>query len=222
MNHPGPMAHEVPTSELMPPVIICDDHHVVRDGLASLLTGAGIDVAGSCASIPELFILIAKYPTSIVIVDLAVDGWEFRELTKRITEISDAIKIVVFSARESRVLMAQCYDLGVLAFLPKTTMQDEVLKAIRYAAKGKTYFNTEVASNLHELHSERKNIEALLTKKEMFIFLSYSRGQSAEKIAEATGVKEKSVSNALSDISSKLECSRSDFVALAREKGYLD
>lgn len=222
MNHPVFKAHEESTIELTPPIIICDDHHVVRDGLASLLAGAGIEVVGSCASIRELLAVVAKYPAAIVIVDLAVDGWEFPELARRLAEISDAVKIVVFSARESRVLMAQCYDLGVLAFLPKTAMQDEVLKAIRYAAKGKTYFNTEVASNLHELNTERKSIESLLTKKEMSIFLRYARGQSALQIAEATGVKEKSVSNALSDISSKLKCSRSDFVALAREKGYLD
>lgn len=206
----------------LPPVILCDDHHIVRDGLSTLLADADIQVTGSCGSVDELFALIKEHPYAIVLTDLAVSDWTFTDLVKKIFETSADVKIVVLSARTSPILMDQCYKLGAVAFLPKTVYPDEIVKAIRYAAAGKTYFNTDVASTLRGLQTERNNLESLLTKKEFEIFLRYAKGESAAAIAAATGIKEKSVSNALSDITNKLGSPRVAFVEIAREKGYLD
>jgi DNA-binding NarL/FixJ family response regulator len=210
------------TAAAMPPVIICDDHPVVRECLAGLLAGSQISVVASCSTVDELLQLAAQYPTAIIVTDLGVSDWTSPDLIKALVGISNQLKIVVFSGRWSPLMMEQCYKLGAVSYLPKTAMPDEIVKALQYAAKGKAYFNTDVASTLLELNTERQSIEAALTKKEMSFFLSYVRGESPEQIAETSGVTTKSVQNALSGISGKLGRHRSELVDLARETGYLD
>jgi DNA-binding NarL/FixJ family response regulator len=209
-------------NEDVAPIIICDDHIAVRQGLVTILETAGIRVVGTCSSILELLTLASGHPNAIVITDLAVDGWNFPELAKDLWKISRQIKVVVYSARESAVTMGLCYDVGAVAFVPKTASPDEIIKAIEFARAGERYFPAEVASTVYALTHDRNNIESILTSRELNIFVSYSRGHTIDSIAKAMDVSEKTVQNVLSEISKKLDCPRSSFSEFARQKGYLD
>lgn len=220
------MSNQKPTdpaanAKISLPVIICDDHIGIRRGLQTILKEEGVNVVGLCGSVDELLDLARSHPTSIVILDLQIDGLEFPELVEKLREQSKDIKVVVYSARESAVTMGMCYEFGAVAFIPKNSTQDDIINALRFAADGERYFPNAVAPVVWGLSRDRNNIESRLSPREMELFLGYCRDPSIPKLAESTGLAEKSVQNALSTISKKLDAPRTTFLHLAQKCGLL-
>ena len=203
-------------------VIICDDHFAIREGLIKILEAAQIPVVGGCSSVSDLLELANQHPTSIVVTDLAVDGMQFPELAKKLREQSNQLKIVVYSARELPVTMGMCYEVGAVAFVPKTAQPAEIIQALRFAARGERYFPATVASMVYALNHDRRHIMSSLSSREMQAFLSYSKNPSVEELASNMGVSEKTVQNVLAEISKKLDAPRSTFNHLAQKFGFLD
>ena len=209
-------------SGIVMPVIICDDHIAIREGLKAILENARINVVGVSESVAELLKQVKQHPASIVIVDLQVDGVQFPELIKQLHAQSDEIRVVVYSARKSPVTMGMCYEYGATAYIPKDSKPSDIIKALEFAENGERYFSATVAAIVYDLNNDRTKIISKLSPREMEIFLAYCKEPSIEKIARDIGITEKSLSNAVSVISKKLNISRSMFNHMAQECGLLE
>ena len=80
---------------------LADDDVLLREGLASLLQGAGFEVIGKCGDAAELIALVREHRPDLVIVDIRMPpdhGTEGLEAARVIREEAPETAILVLSA----------------------------------------------------------------------------------------------------------------------------
>lgn len=211
-----------PAADPAPYVIVCDDHIAIRTGVTQILEKQGITVAGQCHTVPALMELISQFPAAVIMTDLAVDALPFPELVKKARQQSPDCKIVVYSMREGPGTIGLCYEAGAAAFVPKRSEPEEIINAVLAADRGERYFPPDVASHLASLHVDGNAPKNILNARELEIFTGYASGETAEVLAAKLNVSEKTINNALSQISKKLDAPRATFYQIARRYGLVD
>jgi two-component system, NarL family, invasion response regulator UvrY len=125
--------------------------------------------------------------------------------------------------REAPATIGLCYEAGALAFVPKSSEPEEIIKAVESACSGQRYIPPSVASNLANFHiADRNSPMNMLSAQEKDMFVGYANGETVETLAQNFGVSDKRVQNVLSQISKKLDAPRSTFFQVARRYGLID
>ena len=80
-------------------LLICDDHQVIRTGLASLLAGTDIEIVGEAANGEEAIKLYKEneHTIDLVILDMIMPGVGGGKTCNTIKEINPSVKILLSS-----------------------------------------------------------------------------------------------------------------------------
>lgn len=212
-----------PASAAQVPIIICDDHAAIRAGIARILEEQKMAVIEGCDTVPALLTLVRQCPNAVVITDLAIDQLPFPALAAKLHSLSADCRIVVYSMREAPATIGLCYEAGALAFVPKSSEPEEIIKAVESACADQRYIPPSVAANLANFHiADRNSPMSMLSAQEKNMFAGYAKGETVEMLARRFGVSDKRVQNILSQISKKLDAPRSAFFQVARRYGLID
>lgn len=191
-------------------VVIADDILLVREGIASLLRGAGIDVAAQAASAEELLRAVEAHDPDVAIVDIRMPPGQRDEGLRAAHEIRarhPRIGIVILSSHVDlgtamRVLAQRPEGLGYLLKERVTDVGDFVGTLERVAAGGSA-LDPEVVSRLlagtreeHPLHT--------LTHREREVLELVAEGRSNRGIGERLAVTERAVQKHVTSIFAKL------------------
>ena len=85
-------------------VLLVDDHVILRDGLAQLISGEpGLAVCGEAASAEEALSVATKVSPDLAIVDISLGGVNGVELIKNLTAVLPELKILVLSMHDNRI-----------------------------------------------------------------------------------------------------------------------
>jgi DNA-binding NarL/FixJ family response regulator len=144
-------------------VLVVDDHRVVAEALAALLSSAeGIEVVARVHDQAELTALPPSVDPTVVLMDFrlpdgpGVDaiGW----LRSRWPQAS----VVFLSADESEASMLAAARAGAAGYLIKTGTTSQLEAAVRAAAAGQTLFSAAQLARylLHGQEQEQKRLEA--------------------------------------------------------------
>lgn len=131
-------------------IILADDHHILLDGLRSLLkrqkdmavVGAFTDGNKLLAALPELGAV------DLALLDLSMPEMDGAALTREIRNIQPDIKIIILSMHDDAGNIMRMIDLGVNGYLLKNAGDQELLAAIHKVAAGRYYFSEEVAQTI--------------------------------------------------------------------------
>jgi NarL family two-component system response regulator LiaR len=191
-------------------VIICDDQAIVRDGLEMLLRlEPDIEVTGTAADGAAAVDMVAIKRPDIVLMDLKMPIMNGVEATRQIRTKYPEIKVLVLTTYADDEWVFDAIQAGASGYLLKDAPRDEVIKAIRGTAEGKTYLDPSVAGKvLRQASSHRTqpatNITALLTDRETDVLRLIARGLSNKDISERLFLSEGTVRNLASAILAKL------------------
>jgi NarL family two-component system response regulator LiaR len=207
-------------------VIICDDQAIVRDGLEMLLKlEPDIEVIGTAADGADAVDMVAIKRPEIVLMDLKMPVMNGVEATRRIKAKYPEVKVLVLTTYADDEWVFDAIQAGAAGYLLKDTPRDEVIKAIRGTAAGKTYVDPSVAGKvLRQASSHRTqpatNITALLTDRETDVLRLIARGLSNKDISERLFLSEGTVRNLVSSILAKLGVSdRTQAAVIAIQHG---
>jgi len=127
-------------------VVLCDDHAVVREGLARLLERTdGIEVVGSAADGAEGVAATLALRPDVVLMDLAMPNVDGIAATRRIAaEVPDS-NVVVLTSFSDKERIHDALDAGARGYLLKDADGAEVVRAIRAAARGEAPLDPRVA-----------------------------------------------------------------------------
>jgi DNA-binding NarL/FixJ family response regulator len=173
-------------------VLLCDDHAVVREGLARLLEGEdGIDVVGTAANGEEGVAAAHALRPDVVLMDLAMPRVDGVAATRRITrEVPDSRVVVLTSFGDStRILDA--IDAGARGYLLKDAEGSEVVRAIRAAARGEAPLDPRVARAV--LARAPSDPLAGMTAREREVLGLLATGMPNKTIAAQLGISEATV-----------------------------
>lgn len=207
-------------------VIICDDQAIVRDGLAMLLKlEPDIQVVGTAEDGAKAIDLVMKENPDLVLMDLKMPVLNGVEATRRIKKENPEIKILVLTTYDDEEWVFDAIKAGASGYLLKDTPRDELIKAIKGTASGKTYVDPSVAGKVLERVSNHQTqpttlITGKLTDREIDILRLIARGFSNTEISERLFLSEGTVRNHVSAILAKLNVSdRTQAAVIAIQHG---
>jgi two-component system, NarL family, response regulator LiaR len=187
-------------------VLIADDHKVVRQGLRFLLSSEpGIDVAGEAADGAAALDAIRALRPDVVLLDLFMPRMDGLAVLAAMREagLTGAVLILTSSADDQHLV--QAIMAGALSYLPKTAGVDQVVEAVRGAARGESVLQPAATARLlRELRHAAADPLAQLTPRETDVLKGLARGRSNREIARVLSVSEETVKSHVSSILAKL------------------
>jgi len=187
-------------------VLIADDHKVVRQGLRFLLSSEpGIEVAGEAADGVAALDAIRDIRPDVVLLDLfmpRLDGLAVLA-AMRDQRLTAAVLVLTSSADDQHLV--QAIKAGALSYLPKTAGVDQVVDAVRAAARGESVLQPAATARLlRELRHAAADPLGQLTPRETDVLKGLAQGRSNREIAKALSVSEETVKSHVSSILAKL------------------
>lgn len=210
-------------------VLICDDQDIVREGLATILsTSAGIEVVNTASDGEQALEMIAQAPPDVVLMDLKMPGMGGVLATERIRSRFPDVKILVLTTYDADEWIFDAIRSGASGYLLKDTPREDLIRAIKGTALGKTHIDPSVAGTLFDIaasraRAPRTDLFDMLSERELEILKCIARGLPNAEIAKQLYLSEGTVRNYVSDILSKLDVDdRTQAAVLALRHGLLD
>jgi DNA-binding NarL/FixJ family response regulator len=195
-------------------LLIVDDHPVVRDGTAALLTAQpGIAVAGTAGSIDEAIALIANTPADVLLLDIRLGTDSGLRLLTETTD--EAPAIIVLTAYDYPQYAEAALRLGASGFVLKTAPLAELLDAIRRVAAGGMAFSIRPRTGAGSL--------ARLSERELDVVRHVVEGRSNDEIGARLGIGPKTVESHLRRLFERFDlASRTELATRALREGWLE
>ncbi|MCE5185259.1 MAG: PocR ligand-binding domain-containing protein [Planctomycetaceae bacterium] len=116
-------------------VLVCDDHKIVREGLAKLLQlEPWIEVAGQAADGQQVIQMAVELAPDVIIMDVNIGQISGIEATRRIRAANSRIKIIGLSMHEDHNIALAMRNAGASAYLTKSGPSEELVAAVRACA----------------------------------------------------------------------------------------
>jgi two-component system invasion response regulator UvrY len=204
-------------------ILLIDDHAVVRQGYASLLS-AMLDTCHilEASTGSEGFSLWQQHTPDLIILDIHLPDLTGLEIGRRILERDASTRILFFSMYDELPMVQQALDVGALGYMSKSGSPRVLLEAVTRVMQGKPYVEHELAMRLamHRPIDERGLSD--VTPREFEIFVMLAKGLPSKTIAEHLCVSVKTVANHTALLKSKLQVtSTAQFVHLAIQFGVI-
>ena len=180
-------------------LILIDDHYHLRHGMKILLDDEeGFTVVADTGDGDEGLRLVEEHVPDVVVLDIFLGKSSGIDLIPSIRQISEEIKIVMFSAVTGSDPIHRAVKTGCSAFVLKGDSPEELEKAVRLAHDGQSYLSPKAAARIIDRYlvcSEKKTGAELssLTPREHELSNLIARGYDTGQIAEALFISPKTV-----------------------------
>jgi two-component system response regulator NreC len=143
-------------------LVLADDHHVVRQGLRSLLeVEPDLRVIGEAADGLETVRLIKNLRPDILVVDVMMGGISGLEVTRQVSKHSLKTGVVILSMYSNEAYVLEALKAGAKAYVLKESTAGELVKAVREVAAGRRYLSSSLSERAIEAYIE-KNKDTVL------------------------------------------------------------
>lgn len=195
---------------------LVDDHHLVRDGIKSLIEGVEhIDVVIEASNSDELLAKLEEVEPQIAIVDISLPGLSGIEITKTLGSRYPNIKVIILSMHTTQEFIFNAIKAGAKGYLPKNITQIELVDAIEGVNAGNEYFSKEISEIILKNYLKQiKNPDRVdeyqeqkLTSRESEILKLVAEGYSNQLIADKLYISVRTVESHKNHIMQKLELS---------------
>ena len=181
-------------------VLIVDDHHALRIGLAAMLTAyPNLLVVGDAADVPGALSGCQEHRPDVVLMDLRIPGGGGTEATLAIRQRWPETKVLVVTTYDGDEDVHRAIQSGASGYLLKGLSSAELATAIETVFRGGSVMPAEVALRFNE-RKQRKD----LSPRELEVLKLIVRGRSNKEIAGDLGVGEESVKSYLKSLFHKL------------------
>jgi DNA-binding NarL/FixJ family response regulator len=196
-------------------VVIADDSRLLREGIASLVRGEGIEVVAQAAGPDELLERVDEYAPDVAIVDIRMPPTQTDEgiqAAHAIRRRHPAMGIVLLSQHVEvgvamQLLAAAPQHLGYL-LKDRVTDPADFAGSLRRVASGGTVLDPQIVSAL--LADPEDAALRTLTPRERAVLELVADGSSNKAIAERLDITQGAVQKYVSAIFNKLELPAGD------------
>jgi two-component system response regulator NreC len=212
-------------------VVIADDHAVVREGIKMILgREPDIEIVGEASNGREALDLVAKARPAVVVMDISMPEMGGIEATKRVKEAWPKVNVLALTMHEDESYVFQLLKAGASGYVLKRGAAQDLVQAIRSAARGEAFLYPSVARSvladyLKRVQSgedERKRYDGL-TDREREILALIAEGLSNQEIAQKLYISIKTVQTHRTHIMEKLDLhNRAQLVRYAIRKGLIE
>lgn len=191
-------------------LLLVDDHDIVRLGLMTLLNDQpDMEVVGEAGTAGEAVKAAKILHPDVVLMDIRLPGEGGIEATEQVTRSFPHSKVVILTSFADDELVVRAIRAGAVGYVLKQVGNDELLRAIRAAARGEALLDPSTTARLltRVRETERKADEdafRILTDREMDVLVHLAKGKTNAEIGRLLHLSEKTVGNYVGNMFEKL------------------
>jgi DNA-binding NarL/FixJ family response regulator len=211
-------------------IAIVEDHQVVAQGLAALLSGTpGFRVVGVAGTAQEGVDLVVRERPAVVLLDYHLPDLNGPETTSRIRDAAPGTQVVILTGSARREDMLLALEAGASGYLLKTEPAEKVISMLRGAVRGEFLVAAETVAELVREKAQRakeaaitEKVRSRITPREREILDLMARGADNKSMAHDLGVSVNTVRMHVQNLLGKLDArSKLEAVAKAADLGLL-
>jgi DNA-binding NarL/FixJ family response regulator len=190
------------------PIVIADDHAVLRESLSALLaTQKDFEVVGKAGTGTEALELVNQSHPDVLVLDLFMPNTDGFEVLRTLDKAGSRVASVVLTGSENQPDYVQVVRLGARGLVLKGEGPERLFAAIRAVANGELAFSEDIAQQVlsamaGEAKEEPSSIRRL-SERERQIAALVARGLKNKDIAQELKISENTVKRHLQSIFNK-------------------
>lgn len=191
-------------------VLLVDDHPVVIEGLRKVLAIAGdIDVTGEAHDAAAAIEQARLLDPDVILLDLRMPGASGVQAVRRMREQSVRSAVIILTSYGDQAYVRQALEAGADGYLLKSTRPEDLIAAIRNAARGRRALSPElidgVLADLGGLAREQTRSSTGLSEEDLDVLKLAAQGATNREIGEALNKSEIAIKKRLQIIFAKLD-----------------
>lgn len=205
-------------------IVVADDHAVVRSGLKLLLDAEPeLEVIAEAGDMPGAIRMVQAHRPAVLVLDLNMPGGSGLDAIDTLTASTPESAIVVLTMQDDPSFARKALQNGALGFVLKEAADEELLEAVRAAARGQTYLNPRLGARLATEPASPPDPLDDLTDRERDVLRRIALGHTNAEIAEQLFLSVRTVETHRAHIQQKLGRSRrAELVQYALENKLVD
>jgi two-component system, NarL family, response regulator NreC len=196
-----PAANDAPDERVT--IVLADDHTVVRSALRMLLEAEpGFEVVAEAGDAEAAARFSHGHKPDVLVLDLNMPGGSGLEAIPKVRERSPTTQIVVLTMQREAAFAREAIRAGALGYILKEAADEELVKAVRLAARGETYLQPELGARIAAEPEQRQDHD--LTEREVEVLRLIALGHTNSEIAEQLYLSVRTVESHRAHIQQKL------------------
>ena len=204
-------------------VVIADDHAVVRSGLRMLLDShEDLEVVAEAGDVPTAMQVIRAHRPKVAVLDLNMPGGSSLEAIPALRESTPETAIVVLTMQDDPAFAREALQGGALGFVLKEAADEELLEAVKLAARGENYLNPRLGARLAAQPPAPSGPPDGLSERELEVLRLIALGNTNVEIGEQLYLSTRTVETHRAHIQQKTRASsRAELVRYAIDRGLI-
>lgn len=219
----GQSAAESGSAETTVRILLAEDHGVVADGMATMLSfEPDMEVLEVVTSGEAALAAIERDQPEVALIDINLVGMDGLSVIREVTSRGWPTQTMAVTMYTDHDTVTRAVAGGVSGYLPKNVRRDELVQAVRAVAAGKGFLHPDVTRPFLERVGPLAKHAGLepLSQREQDVLEHLAAGESTRAIADALDLGEETVKSHLSRIYTKLKANdRVQAVVIAMRHG---
>ena len=179
-------------------LVLADDHHLLRRGFRSLLSGEpGLEVVGEASTGLEAIELCRRLVPDLILMDVRMPEMDGITATRQIKRDQPDVSVLMVTMHENPDYVLEALDAGAAGYVLKDAPAKRLINAVRRTLDGESPLNQELATRLLRQLAEEKQhkpyphpfrhrepLDDTLTPRETEVLELLTTGQTNQQIAQ--------------------------------------
>lgn len=181
-------------------VVVADDHTLMREGVAAVITRQpDMVVVGQAADGEAAVAAVEEYEPDVLLLDLRMPKLDGVAVTERVRVKHPELAIVILSTYDTDDDILRALRAGAKAYLLKDTPPEELANCVRTVHAGRNYVSATVGAKL-----AAQATQTSLTFRELDVIKLIAQGSLNKEIADRLNITEGTVKSHTSALFIKL------------------
>ena len=207
-------------------VLLADDHALVREGMAEILSlGEDIEIVGQAENGKEAVARARESKPDVVILDVEMPIMGAQAALRHLLRISPQPKVIIVTVFAEGRLVRELINLGASAYLVKNASMRNLLDTIHSVAHGSPRDDMTVSVPRQSLEAEdtpERGSEPNLSSRQLEVLRLVASGMSNREVAQELYLSETTIKRHLADVYRKLGIgSRGEAARKAMAEGWI-